>query len=103
MRANFFVAGAAVGFFLISPVQAQVTIDATKITCDQFVHSKVGSPRTVAAWLSGYYHGQRNNSVIDQQGFEDNLTKLTNFCSDEKNFKVLVMQAIDRTIGSTKK
>jgi len=31
----------------------------SKITCEQFVHSKVGNPRTVAAWLSGFYHGQK--------------------------------------------
>ena len=35
--------------------QAQVTIVATKITCDQFVHSKVGTPRVTGAWLSGFY------------------------------------------------
>ena len=79
-----------------------MTLDATKATCDQFVHSKVGPTRTIAVWLSGFYHGQRNNPVIDISGFEDNVTKLINFCSDEKNFKVLVMQAIDRAIGSTK-
>ena len=33
----------------VPSAQAQVTIDATKITCDQFVHSKVGAPRVTAA------------------------------------------------------
>ena len=103
MRANFVVVGAAGAFFLTSPVQAQVTLDATKVTCDQFVHAKVGSTRSVAVWLSGFYHGQRNNPIIDEQGFEDNVTKLISFCSEEKNFKVLVMQAVERAIASTKK
>jgi hypothetical protein len=104
MRANFVLVGAAFAFFLTSPVQAQVTLDASKVTCDQFVHSKIGlHTRTIAVWLSGFYHGQRNNPVIDPQGFEDNVTKLVNFCSKQENFKVLVMQAIDHAIGSTKK
>ena len=33
-----------------------LTLQASKITCDQFVHSKVGEPRIVAPWLSGFYN-----------------------------------------------
>jgi acid stress chaperone HdeB len=79
--------------------QAQVTIDATKITCDQFVHSKVGVPRTTAAWLSGFYHGKRDNRIIDPQEFEENLSKLEQFCYQEKNFKLPVMQAVEQVFG----
>jgi acid stress chaperone HdeB len=90
------------GFFLIPLAQAQVTIDASKITCDQFVHGKVGEPRTVAAWLSGFYNGKRNNALIDTQNFQANLNKLETFCYDEKNFSLPVMQAIERALGSAK-
>jgi hypothetical protein len=34
----------------------------------------------------------RNNRVIDLQTFEENMSKVQNFCSDEKNFKVPVMR-----------
>ena len=33
--------------------QAQVTVDVTKVNCDQFVHHKISEPRLIAAWLSG--------------------------------------------------
>jgi hypothetical protein len=79
--------------------QAQVTIDATKITCDQFVHSKVGAPRTTAAWLSGFYHGKHDTRTIDPQEFEENLSKLEHFCYQESNFKLSVMQAIEHVFG----
>jgi acid stress chaperone HdeB len=96
----------AIGFILtlfsVSSAQAQVTIDASKITCDQFVHGKVGVPRTVAAWLSGFYNGKRNRALIDAQNFEANLNKLEKFCYDEKNFNLPVMQAIERAVGSAK-
>jgi acid stress chaperone HdeB len=71
-------------------------------TCDQFVHSKVAPTRTVAAWLSGFYSGKRDNRVIDLQNFEANLSKLENFCYEEKNYKLLVMQAIEKVIGRGK-
>jgi hypothetical protein len=81
--------------------QAQVTIDVTKVNCDQFVHHKISEPRLIAAWLSGYYNAKRNNRVIDLQTFEENMSKVTNFCSDEKNFKVPVMKAVERVLGKS--
>lgn len=93
----------AAGFFLAlvstSPGQAQVLIDASKITCDQFVHGKMGEPRVVAAWLSGFYNGKRDNYVIDPQSFQGNLNKLEKFCYDEKNFSLPVMQAIEQAMA----
>ena len=81
---------------------AQVTIDASKITCDQFVHGKVGEPRVVAAWLSGFYNGKRDSAIIDTQSFQGNLNKLEKFCYDEKNFSVPVMQAIEQAMVPAK-
>ena len=78
---------------------AQVTVDVTKVNCDQFVHHKISEPRLIAAWLSGYYNAKRNNRVLDLQTFEENMSKVTNFCSDEKNFKVPVMKAVEQVLG----
>ena len=94
------------GFFLVpflgSPSQAQVTIDASKITCDQFVHGKIGVTKTLAAWLSGFYHGQKNNPIIDKETFEKNLNNLEKFCYVEDNFKLPVMQVIEKAMGPAK-
>ena len=104
MRPNFVVSGLilVLVFSSVSAVQAQLTLDASKITCDQFVHSKVAPTRTVAAWLSGFYSGKRNNRVIDPQSLEENLSKLEEFCYEEKNFKIPVMQAVEKVIGKGK-
>jgi hypothetical protein len=67
--------------------------------CDQFVHSKIGTPRTLAAWLSGFYNSQRNSPIVDTQNFEENLRKLENFCRRQENSKLPVMQAIERVTG----
>jgi acid stress chaperone HdeB len=79
---------------------AQMTVDVTKINCDQFVHHKISEPRLIAAWLSGY-NAKRNNRVIDLQTFEENMSKVTNYCSDEKNFKVPVMKAVEQVLGKS--
>lgn len=99
---RFYLAASALVLNLCTAAQAQVSIDATKITCDQFVHHKVGEPRVTGAWLSGYYHGRRDTRIIDLQGFEENLSKLTFFCQEEKNFKLPVMQAVEQVLGAGK-
>jgi acid stress chaperone HdeB len=81
--------------------QAQVTVDVTKVDCDQFVHHKISEPRLIAAWLSGYYNAKRNNRVIDLQTLEENMSKVKNYCSDEKNFKVPVMKAVEQVLGKS--
>src|SRR5262249_25133779 len=92
------ITGSTFAFTLLffSSAEAQVSIDVSKITCDQFVHGKVGPTRTVAAWLSGFYSGRQNKQTVDPQEFETNLSKLEQLCYDEANFKLPVMQAIER-------
>ena len=46
----------------VPAARAQVTIDVSKITCNQLVDREVGDPRDIAIWLSGYYHGKRGET-----------------------------------------
>jgi hypothetical protein len=100
MRLLIIVSGLVLN--LASFAQAQISIDVAKITCDQYVHSKIATPRLVGAWLSGYYNGKRDNHIMDFQNFEANLSKLENFCYQEKNFKIPVMKAVEQLLGGRK-
>ena len=84
---------------LISTAKAQTVTDVSKITCDQYVHSKIATPNYIAAWLSGYYNAKSNNSLIDMQALQDNVSKLQNYCYSEKNFQVPVMKAVEELFG----
>jgi hypothetical protein len=53
----------------------------------------------IAAWLSGYSHAKTSNLNIALESFEENVNKLNNYCYDEKNFKVPIMEAIVRVLG----
>jgi acid stress chaperone HdeB len=75
----------------------QVTIDFSKLTCDQYLYSKMNS-QDLALWLSGYYNGKRNNPVIDVQTWKDNGKKMRSFCLQNSNAKVPVMDAIERVL-----
>ena len=122
MRCTPIVTGLVLSSIVFATVstQAQVSIDVSKITCDQYVHDKIPTPDFVsfsavgslslearsmlsrwliANWLSGYYHAKRNNSIVDLESFENNVNKLNNYCYDEKNFKVPIMEAVERVLG----
>ena len=102
MQPKLAVLGLLLAIASASSAKAQATIDISKITCDQYVHSKISTPNYIAAWLSGYYNAKRNNRLIDTQALQDNVSKLQNYCYEEKNFKVPVMKAIEEVFGKKK-
>ena len=83
-----------------SVAQSQVTIDVAKITCDQFVLFKVTDPRNIAIWLSGYYHGKRDNTLVDTQQLGAYADKIKNFCLQKP--QATVMQAVETVFGAPK-
>jgi acid stress chaperone HdeB len=64
----------------VAPTQAQVLLDVAKITCDQFTGYKITNPQNISNWLSGYYNGQRGNTVLDTQELAANAQKLRDYC-----------------------
>jgi hypothetical protein len=86
----------APGFVLAQTVpsaRAQVTLDVTKITCEQYNGYKVTNPQNIAIWLSGYYHGKRGDTTVDSQGLVAYAKKLRDYCF--RNRQTLVMQAVE--------
>ena len=59
--------------------RAQETIDAAKITCNQFMFGRIADSRTISIWLIGYYSGMRNNSVIDTAAVQKQAQDLVQY------------------------
>src|SRR5436305_6372188 len=92
----------AIGSFVlmaaaIFPAHAQVTLDLSKVTCDQWAGYKITNPQNIAPWLSGYYNGKRGNTVIDTQCIAAENQKLRDFCIT--NAQMPVMQAAEKLVG----
>jgi acid stress chaperone HdeB len=81
----------------VLPAHGQVTVDVSKITCEQFILFTVADPHDIAMWLSGYYNGKRNNTVIDTQQFREAGKKVMDYC--ELNLKSTVMDAVEKVLG----
>jgi acid stress chaperone HdeB len=73
--------------------RAQVTLDLSKVTCDQFVGYKITDPQNIAIWLNGYFNAKRGNTIIDTQEFNANTKKLRDYCF--RNPATPVMQATE--------
>jgi hypothetical protein len=74
-------------------VNAQVTVDMAKITCDQLVLEKITDSQNIALWLSGYYHAKRNTTLVDTQQLTANAQKIKQYCIMKPN--VTVIQAVE--------
>jgi acid stress chaperone HdeB len=85
----------------LSTVHAQTTIDAAKITCQQFVLMKVASPEKIAIWLSGYYHGKRGSTSIDVEQLKEQAKNVRNYCIYKDKGGTL-MEAVEKLMSPGK-
>jgi hypothetical protein len=100
VRADLVLLGLAITLSSTSLAHGQVTIDVSKITCDQFAQARVGSPKTTAVWLNGYYHGKIGSTTIDTEQSEAFFDKLMHYCRLTENGNVLIMQAVESLVKS---
>ena len=80
--------------------QMNMNIDLSKATCEQIYKSKIGTARNIGFWLSGFYHGKRNDTVLDVKALKPNVKELTTYCV--RNPQTLVMDAIESLFGEKK-
>jgi len=94
----------ALGLILIAaasqPAHAQVMLDLSKVTCDQWSGYKITNPQNIANWLSGYYNGKRGNTMIDTQELAAYVSKLRDYCIVHP--QVPVMQAVETLMAGGK-
>ena len=55
--------------------QAEVTLDVSKLTCEQFLGYKLTTSEKIATWLSGYHNGKRGNTSLGVHGLIANAKK----------------------------
>ena len=88
-------------FAQIPTMQAQETLDFAKITCEDFLMEKLAwTSRDVVLWLSGYYHGKRNNTIVEIQTTKENEEKVNSYCY--KHGETTVMDAVKNVLGFDK-
>jgi acid stress chaperone HdeB len=77
--------------------EAQVVVDVSKITCDQFATYKIENPEYIAIWLDGYYHGTRGDMKVDIQTLSADAKKVEMYCLSKP--EVPLVQAVKTVLG----
>ena len=98
MKTVVFVISAIALLTAGSMAPAQVTIDVSKITCDEFIKYKIADPKQIAIWISGYYHRVHSNSILDTQEMLQFMNKVEEYCF--KHPDALVMKTVDAISGA---
>ncbi len=79
-------------FLMVGATRAQVSVDMSKVTCEQLL---TASPNAVdaAVWLSGYYNGLQKNTMLDLNQFKKNAEIVVAECRADP--KKTVMGAVE--------
>ena len=84
----------------ITDARAQVTIDVSKITCEQVVLYQIPNADYIPIWLNGYYSAKRDTTTVDPQALKANIEKVRDYCRG--NFKTTIMQAVETVLAPGK-
>src|SRR6201984_2784979 len=96
------IAVAALLLLLAAQARAQMTVDVCKITCRQYLFDRTFSPRApmIANWLSGYFNGLKNNTVVDLGEMAKNKDKVEDY--SRMNQEVTLVEAAKTALGLPK-
>ena len=84
------VAGAAM------PAKAQVVIEMSAVTCQDYLKSDSELQAILASWLSGYYHASKNVATVDLRKAKANVKVVTKYCKSHK--KETLMTAVEKKL-----
>jgi acid stress chaperone HdeB len=100
VKAGLLLTGALFVLAQVTASQAQVTVDVSKIRCEQFLLQNPWPGKYVVFWLNGYYNGKRNNTIVDPEALDERANKVESYCN--RHPEMTVMDAVENVLGSDK-
>ena len=93
VKARLLLTSALLMFVQIPAPRAQVTVDVVKITCEQLLMQALPwTSREIVLWISGYYHREHNNTVIEPGAIKRDANSLNRYCYEHG--EITVMDAV---------
>ncbi len=87
-----FVMILAAAFLLAAPLSGPAMadkVDFAKVTCGEFVELEVDELAMMYFWLDGYVSAKTDNTVMDTDGVEGDMTALVEACGANTESTVL--------------
>ena len=90
MKVRLLLTSALFLFVQIPTMQAQVTVDVVRITCEQLeMQALPWTSRDIVLWLSGFYHGKHDNTIIEPDAIKRDENKLNTYCFEHGETTVM--------------
>jgi hypothetical protein len=82
MRSRLIMLSGLLAIVAVAGTHAQIKVDIAKITCRQYIFDKNISLKApiIANWLSGYFNGKNDNTVVDIGAIAANKDKVEDYC-----------------------
>lgn len=81
---------------MLLPARAQVILDMSLITCQQYLGYDPERQEMVASWMSGYFNASINQPVVSFERFDNNKRTVADYCRTH-GYETL-MSAIRQTV-----
>jgi len=80
MNRNVFVGAMTLLVVSLLPAKAQVRLDMTRVTCQQWLAYDRDTQNLIRFWMSGYYSASKNTDVLDLRYLQRNTEKVAAYC-----------------------
>ena len=101
MKGRLLLASTLFLFAQMPTMQAQESLDLAKITCEQFQMRKLDTPsRDIVLVLTGYFHGMRNNTIIEPETVKKHEEQVGSYCDTHPD--TTLMDAVKNVLGFNK-
>jgi acid stress chaperone HdeB len=82
------------------PAKAQVVLEMSAVTCEDYLKSNPEQQDILISWLSGYYHASKNVATVDLREAKANVKVVTKYCKSNK--KETLMDAVEKKLLGSK-
>jgi acid stress chaperone HdeB len=96
MRSKLVLATVLLATAMASSAKAQVIVDMSLITCQQYFDAPPNQQNLIAWWMRGYYSAAKNLSTIDFRYVDYNTKIVTDYCKKKQNRNETLMSAIQK-------
>jgi hypothetical protein len=99
MQPRLMMLGGLMALLASPAAHAQLNVDFAKITCRQYLLDPNFSPKEpmIANWLSGYFNGKNNNTIVDIGSMAKNKDKVEDYC--RLNLDMTIIDAAKAALG----
>ncbi len=99
MQLRLILLGGLLALLAVPAAHAQIKVDFAKITCRQYLLDPNFSPKEpmIANWLSGYFNGKNNNTIVDIGAMATNKDKVEDYC--RLNLDMTIIDAAKAALG----